>query len=502
MWTNLRLLLWLDRKRIGDKLAYWLKILGIDDDSTLAYQFYAVGFYIFWIFAMWSYVVESAFEFQKRLPSDAISVSQNIVPYFFPLVLIVAIIWLLRDPPLKLSAPDIDILATSPIRRGSVAIVYALRSILPIAFLGAVISSLYALLIIWDLELVSIVRLSLVATGVSFLLLLSIGLLAWALAIIPLNQWDWVRRGGIYTIATLILAVLFIPAVGNIVGALWLDAVIGEISILQMLLLIVIVGGSIALLYWSGEGVHLSLVANRSRTYARIQKLGMLGQFYARDLIRQIRQQERLASRRRFLKMPRTQNPLLTMFSRAVLSQWRTSGWKIIFTPFKGVSYAGIAIVPFLLADIAAWQSWLVVIIFFVRSRPSVLVERFAQQRSSAFMEQFARGNTFENVLANCILPMVLVSIGAVGFLLLLPTSFIPAYNRMLAIALALACVGIFTWAQVINLLKNRIAYEYTIIAATIAVVLAGVVTQTLDIPLFVALAINMVMLSIIREGE
>src|SRR5690606_14676545 len=150
MLNDIRTLLWIEWKRLKVEGAYWLQLIGFDPDSSLAYRIYVAIFWMFWVFTVWSFAVDQAYRISLALPSDTV---QSLLGYAPEVILGLQLLYLvrvLRESPLKLSAPVVSYVATSPASRGAIGLIVIVRRLLVPILLFSLLSCLISMLLAWS----------------------------------------------------------------------------------------------------------------------------------------------------------------------------------------------------------------------------------------------------------------------------------------------------------------------------------------------------------------
>jgi NADH:ubiquinone oxidoreductase subunit 3 (subunit A) len=483
MLNDIRTLLWIEWKRLKVEGAYWLQLIGFDPDSSLAYRIYVAIFWMFWVFTVWSFAVDQAYRISLALPSDTV---QSLLGYAPEVILGLQLLYLvrvLRESPLKLSAPEVSYVATSPASRGAIGLIVIVRRLLVPILLFSLLSCLISMLLAWSTS----------PDGVGFIglrsLLLTIPLaalsavFAWTIALLKLRTQSRIVRLLFWLIPPLIgVAARLVPAVGLWVGTLWVTAVQTPLSGTVVVAVLAVLLTALVLFIWVGNGVHMAVVADDSAMFARLQRLGLFGRLYAGEVIARIQRQHRLARKKRLrLSMPEQGNEFSTLLSRMVLSWVRLLPGTMVRPILRGLMLASAMA---LTVSVSGWQTpqtWLIVLLTLIYSRPVELIAAFREDVSLPFVRQFLPLNPLVIFASGALLPILFMSIGALTPVLVQ----VPDYPlaAVLLVSLVVCALGL---GQALENVVPRIVfhryipYEYTVFVAGILIIGTGVLFRSL----------------------
>jgi hypothetical protein len=258
------------------------------------------------------------------------------------------------------------------------------------------------------------------------------------------------------------------------VGNVWALSIGAQLTMFHAIGALLLLVASFALLIFVGQYVHFAVVADTSERYARVQRLGMLGQIYARDVIARIDRQVSLAkkSRRRF-SMSEKAGVYRALWQRAFLSLLRLSPSSLLGLISTGIRYVAIILVVTQILGERSLLGWLAIVILIVQVRPSALIEPFQQSVQHPFLRQFLPPDTFALLIADSITPIVIATFGAM--LLLVPLLNIAALVLVpLSVTLLTLCQGL-AWVKVPAFGDyRRIGYEYTSAISAVVVIAFG----------------------------
>ncbi len=461
---------------------YVLRIFGVAQDSSRFYAIYVAALLVLWLFTAWAYLTEQVSFLSRDLPADSSLILNDVIP---PLIFIAGLIYLviaLRESPLKMSAPDLAYLATSPMRRSVMVLVYLFKSTALFGILIAIAATLVTMLFTYsnNSDLAGIAGWSsflvaLVLIWISSAIIWSIALLKLYLPLRPYKRWFW-----LLPILLFILAV-FVPQPFMFMGELWFNTIDAGLTNADGILLLILMLLSSLVLMFSGAGMHLSIMSDESQRYARIKRIGILGQVYARDVIARINRQAQLGNRsKRYFSLPRSQSVFHSLWHRAFLTIMRLAPMSILKLLAVGARYTAVIAGSIRLFGWQAPQVWLIVAVMLLRFRPTALIEPFQQTMELAFVRQFLPLNDSRLIiLADSVIPILIATFG--GWLILLTQTInlaalilVPAGLTILMLCQAL------TWFKPLMFGGQRIAYEYSTFAAGSMVIGAGYFTGDL----------------------
>jgi hypothetical protein len=475
MINDIRLLLWIEGKRLKSELAYWLKLVGVEENSSVMYSFYVALLLGFWVVSMWAYITEAILNVSTLLGESRIESIASTIPLIIFGLQFVWLVLVLRDQPLKMRAADIANLATSPIRRSAVTLIYFMRAMLVPQIIIGVVSYALVLLVTWQIDEKAVWLAGFQAFLISQAMTWITGAILWSIALLKL--YPPLRRMGMWLwFLPASLAGLFIvqPNVLLSVGAVWDLSIGAHLTILHALGALVLIVASFALLIFVGEYVHFAVVADSSERYARVQRLGILGQIYARDVIARIDHQTTLAkkSRRRF-NLSENVGVYRALWERAWLSLLRLSPaslWGLVST---GLRYMVAILVMVRILGGHSLLGWIAIMVLAVQVRPSALIEPFEQNIQHTFLRQFLPYDTLSILIADSITPILIASFGA--FLLLLPMRNVAALVLVpLILTLLTLCQGL-AWLKVSAFGDyRRIGYEYSAAICGVIIIIFG----------------------------
>ena len=501
MFRDVLILLWAEGKRLKGDLVYWIKLLGYDPTSSVMYRVYFFLFWAFWLVTAWSTAVQQIYPVSQSLTREAITSLLGLVPNGVLALQVLYFAQLLRDPPLKLSSPDMTHVAASPVQRGALALAQFLHRLLVPALVVSLGGSLLSMLLSWQSQPEQVGYIGLNALLLPFPLVYATAGLGWALALLKQRPMSRLQRLAFWPLLALLsLVAKLIPSVGLWMGNLWVQIVQNAAPVEAVLVVIVLLVVALLLIAVAGGRVHLAIVADSSMVYARLQRLGMFGRFYAADVIARIHRQAKLLKKKRLrLGMATKLEGHGALLSRSTLSLLRLSPATIVRPLLRGASLAlGVS----LLVSVGGWESlaiWLLVVLMAIVNRPVEIAAPFRETTTLPFVRQFLPADSLEVFAISAFYPFLLTSIGA----LLVMTAM--GLGHPLVVLLALLTIFAMGLAQALESLEGRgifgrsIPYPYTIVIYAVIVIIAGLASQSIMIALGAAAATDFVLGLMVR---
>ncbi|MBN1564509.1 MAG: hypothetical protein JXA10_11760 [Anaerolineae bacterium] len=438
MWFDILLLARLEIKRLKHGAAYWLRLLGFESNDSRLYQAYIAAFWSFWAFTIWAFVIEQVELFSYAVTVQEATAFLDALPGLTLMIQIVYLVALAFDPPLKLRAPDLAYTAASPVSRGAITVVHFIRTLLVPAIMIALGSTLGALFFAWNLTISPVGLLGFQAFCLTFPLVYLGGAFAWMGALVWQNR----RANRRYILVILIPAILIGAWPGHFGAELVQSALpIRDVMLLLGGLLVAVTG-----LTFIGIRVQMTLVMDHSQLYARIQKMGSWGQVAAPDVIARLRQQARLAQKRRFQqRLPATFTIPGTLFGQNLLILVRLSPGLSLRLIMAGMMFSSLSLSLVKMGGVSSVQTWLLLVMLLLTVRPHDAMRLF-RAHQPPFLRQFLPENNLLLFISQTTLPLLLMGVGvsltafmqpwiAPGAIILLATGIL--FALMLAQALA-----------------------------------------------------------------
>lgn len=502
MWRDILTLAGLETIRMKRQAAYWLRLLGVERADSWLYKAYAVGFWVFWAFAMWAFVLEQVELLSYEIPARDAAALLDAMP---PLVLVAQLVYLgalFFDPPLKLAAPDLAYVAAAPVSRGAIALFRFFTGMLILAFGLALAGSLVALLFAWSLDAPGIALIGVRAALVTFGLAWLSGAWGWALALARQNTRSAARHAFWLLIPALMLAAWRFPDAILWPGRAWTNAIDGAAWGDGALLVVALVAGLAALIAAGGRA-HMARIMDHSQTYARIRKLGIWGQLGAADVVARLRAQSRLARKTNLRgRIPHTSGVARTLLGQSAVVLVRLSPWIVLRLFAAGATVTSIVGALIRFGGASSVQTWALVFIALIQFRPRDAMRVYQTPVERPFLRQFLPGNALLAFAGQASLPLLVmgvgVALGAVAQPWAHPAIALPlALGALLGLALCHALESVRVRGGVLP----RVPYEYGVIACGAAVVVGGVAVGSVWGALVAVVLIDVALAALLSRG-
>ncbi len=407
--------LWLRWRQFRDSAVYWLRVLGYQpNEKSLSQNLYVVylgGIGLLWFAAMWTFVYDSANNLGLLLPLTSLAGLLQILPILGLAIQVYVMVNALRSTPLKLSFADMAYLAGSPISPTAPVIVGFVRQVILREFLLNLGFAVIAVFLIRPIgpHLGTDAVFRSIFAAVPFVLLTWV--IGWLLGVSRL-VFPRVRRATLLWVLPLLLFPLayFFPDFVLWPTRAFLLNVYGLLPVWVLPFLLVVGLILVYLLARFSDRVNMVQATDESITYARIQALGLLA-WRQIDLQFRIRLQSTQAVRKPFLSLAKAEG-LWMLVTRAGLSYVRhpimlllSLGWG------AAMSYLAVMIVVNKL-PVQVWIGWVLLASFVP---PNGLLYVFRVDLEERFLRQFLPFDGFQLFIADVLLPLIFLIIGAVG---------------------------------------------------------------------------------------
>lgn len=480
MLTDLRTISWAEWKNTRANLIYWMRVLGWDPTSSGFYRAYFLLFWAFWVFSMWQYTLGTFSRITPAIPRDSLQQLFDGMPILMLVATLLFFAFLLRRSPLQLSAPEMEMVVSSPIRRGAVVILhYAKMILIPTGIIAALISMI-TMFLTWQINEPYVGVAGLLALLVTIPLVLTTTALLWALLLLKLHPERRQLARFVWVFLPILALVGFlVPEIGQWAGRIWQAAALeGNLTILHGVLLIGLTVVSFLLLWLSGDRVHMTLVADDSRTYARIHSLGLLGRMYSQELIAQVHRQNKLMFKKTLrLKLPAGGKGDEILRNRSLLAIFRLSPMTILTPYLRGLLTMLLFMVVIAFSGALAIQTWLLVLLFFLFVRPKELVSIFRQDIGQVFMSQLIRQDHLARYTTGQLFPLFLTVAGSFAAFMLHPGT--DMISGLLLIVLVIYGLGLSQALEIVEdatVIFRPIPYEYTVLIGGALTIGAGMI--------------------------
>lgn len=481
-----RLVLWLRWRELAGMATYWLRAgFGYDprkrSSSERLYLFYLVLIGAAWVPSAWLSIAAVAGGVGHALGPQRRALILTALPALIFLLQIGVMIVALRSSPLKLTFPDTAYVAGSPLSRAVVVLVGFARVAVVRLLVAALVLVLVGVALTGATEAGSATQVALRAIGAALPLALFVWSLAWLAGVARLAYRP--LRLPFVWLAPLLLLVLLIfaspvvlwpgrVAVAALRGQATATANIAALCALAVLLVLA--------LGWVGDRANLTVAADESILYARIQALGTLA-WRNRDLVRQMKARAAFTPRRRSLRLVRLAGAWAPL-ARVLLTYLRRPSAALGLLWDIGLIVAACYILTgrsygrytMLAAFTQPWLAWLLVALI---RPPRRLVQAFSADVDEPFLRQFLPVDNLRLLLADAAIPGVALGVVDVIVLLaahaafattLLALAFVPALTLLMALCQGMSLVRV-TVARV------RVPYVWATGIAFGLVLLVGV---------------------------
>lgn len=476
MGRDLLTLARLEVRRLARQAAYWLRLFGVEKDDSTLYKAYAVGFWVFWAFAMWAFLLEQVELLSTQIPAEDAAALLDALPVMVLIAQVVATLALCLNPPLKLAAPDLAYVAPSPASRGAIALVRFVAAMLVPALGAAVIGSFVALLFAWRLVAPSVALAGTRGFALALGLVAVTGALGWTAALARQNRRAALARHAFWLIApAALLGAWRLPGVFLWPGRVWTDAIFAAPRQEDSLLLVVGLAVALVALYAAGSRVHMAQVIDHSQMYARIRRLGVWGSFLAGDVITRLRAQSRLAKKRRLRgSLPSTNSVPGTLLGQSVLIVRRLSPGILLRLVGGGAATTSIAISLVRLGGTSAVQTWALLFVILMQLRPRDALHVYQTPLQRPFLRPFLPQNNLLLFAGQAAIPLLIMGVGA-GVAALAQPFIAPAVALPLTAAALLAlAMGQALESVRFRLDVPRLRYEYAVLVCGALTVISG----------------------------
>jgi hypothetical protein len=490
------LLLWLRWRHTQEELIYWVRS-GLYYDPrkrTTAERLY--GLYVLVLIVVvfllpgWVELLATATAAGHALPPHLRVQILGALPAAILCWQVVLTMAALRSSPLKLTYPDMAYVAGAPLPRGAAILIGFLFMVMPRLLVAMLMAGLVAVALTQPAALGSATRTcGEAAVGIVPLAVLSWGA-AWLAGCARVASYKVQRWRFLWLAPLLVLgpAALFPGALlwsGRTLTLAMQAQVSSRVGLLALVATL-----ALATLPWIGNRVNMTLVAEESQLYARLKSLGLglMTLFVAPGLSWQMRAQERLRAQKPRGRLPRATGSW-ALVARAALSGLRHP-FVLIRPLLWGVVVTRLS--AFLLLEhvqVRVWVYWLIAVVI---TAPRSLVTVFKADTAQPFLRQFLPVNTLQLLLADTALPFLLLLVGTLAAWIRQPAA--PSIvlggaglSVVMAVVLAL-CQGL----GLVPLMAWRIRTSSALATGTSfgAVLMAGLLTKTLVVPLGVGMAI------------
>jgi hypothetical protein len=501
MRHDVALFAWMRWHIFRERARYWLRSLaGYDPQnrslSSRFYLLYLIGFAAFWIFAMWAYGYDQATLIGDALSPDVRDGLARVIPWGILLAQITLMYRSASGTPLKLTHEDMAYVAGSPIRRGAVVLVNFIQSSLVVLLFAMPAAAWFGLVLGQGANAAGEAGLQafIVALPVVILTLAS----TWAWGFVRFLELAARYRPVLRFVPVLALPLaILLPGVMLWPGDVLAQAMQAQTSALSLFGLAVVAVGLMVLLTRLGDCVDMVDIATESALFARIRALGLLA-FTAQDVVRDIKRQQALAVRKPVFRLPRGAG-MGTLIMRAALIYARRPRMLL------GALLRSAATVPVGYriatgrADVLMWAYFLM--FFVVLFPPKSLVTVFSTDQAERFPRQFLPYDNLQLLLADALIPGIIMAVGSLGIWLIQPVS---VEVQLAGIVLILCGIALFALCQAISLVQSslmRVAYPWAGSITFALIVVMGTAFKTVYAAVGMAVVLVVVLGAWVRDG-
>lgn len=497
MISDFGTLFWLQWERFKGSAAYGLSLIGFETGANRFYLLYVALFWAFWLYTVWVFLVQQVYQISLVLEPEQLARLRGDMPALIFLAQIAYLAAVLRDSPLKLSAADIEYVAVAPVSQGAVVFTHFIRSRLLLACGAGLISCLLAMLLTWAAAPALVGFVGMQALVIGALLFLFSAAACWIVAAVKAALVARVAQVALWLMipAAFVLAAA-LPQVVLFPGTLWLTTVNTGLALAVFARALVLLCLACGLLIVAGSRVRMAAVADNSRMYARIQKLGIFAKLYANDVVFSVRRQAQLARKKRLrLTMSEQAAGYSLLLNRALLSLFRLAPASILRLVMSGAVLAGSFSLVIRIGGEQHLQTWVLLLMFLIQFRPTELNLLFQQDVGQVFTRQFLPQNLLGIALADSLFPIALVSLGGLVTLLLQGwLAPLPAGVLLAALAVGLEFCQALELVAIPRLFFRRIPYAYSVILCGAVLIGAGYIFKSLAGIALAAIVIDFVL--------
>jgi hypothetical protein len=457
MMQDIRVLTWLRWKQWLDVAVYWLRVLGYQPPEKgenawvgNLYILYLLGIGVLWFGTMWSWVYESAQSLSLLMSTDIRANFEMIIALVWFVTGIAAIITALNSSPLKLSFQDMAYIVASNVNPTAIVILSFIRQLL-VRML--IFGSLFAVI---SIVLTRSLSSALPPTAPFRALLIVIPLvviiwgIAWLVGLTRLTIIQKQYRKYLWLIPiSLTVTGILIPNIAFWLGRIVQNYIVQELPLTWVLLLIVPIALLVTLIINMSSKIDLAQVADESILYARIQALGMMA-WRQIDVQIRIRMQAVQQPRPSRLHLPNAVGfPVIV--ARAALSYLRHPLMLILALIWGAVT---TQLVIWIIANNFPVQVWIGLLLLISIAPPVGLVYAFEKDVAERFLRQFIPFDGMQLLIADSLLPWILVSLGGAIICLVQP---IPLDVKLIAVVMVIVLAALLIIIGAFSITSQRV---------------------------------------------
>jgi hypothetical protein len=442
------LLAWLRWRQWRSSALYWLRTLGYDPQRQnfidRLYALYLILFGLVWVTTVGIAAVSQAAGIGRSLPPEIAAAMLGGIPWLVIAVAIWFLIRALRSSPVLLSFPDIAYVAASPVSRAAFALVNFIQACLQHLLVALPVFALIVVVLAQPLGEGVAHTAALRALAIAAPLILLLLAVAWIAGLLRLERRE---SGGssLWWLAAFMLAPLawfLAPLRGP--GAAIARSIEGAPPGSAAAVLTALAIAALFALGRLAARMNLIAAAEESRTYARLNALGLMA-FLAPDVSIRIRRQEALARRRAYYKLPNASGLPALAGRSLLLSLRRPIALLQLLLWGAGTAFAAAWLVlgqP----PLALWFFW---VTFLALAPPRMLVESFEADMADPYLRQLLPMSNGALAVVGGIAPLLVTTVGLWAGWTLSATQFgVASGGRLLGMAAGVALVFVVLLAQ------------------------------------------------------
>jgi hypothetical protein len=410
---DLQAIFWLRWRQFRDGAIYWLRVLGYQPGeksfSQQIYVLYLAGIGLLWFGTVWTWAFDQANLIGSFMPLMNLAGLLVVIP----VIGLLAQVWVfqnaLRSTPLKLSFADMAYVAGAPISPSAPVLVGFFRQVLLRLLIISLGSALLSVLLIRPignhLGTVAVFR-ALVAIFPFVLLTWAIG---WLMGILRLIDRRIGRTPYLWVLPVLLIPLAyFLPDVVLWPGRAFILHIYDLLPVWVLPFVLLLATLFIVFLARWSQRINMVQATDESIVYARIQALGLLA-WRQPNLQLRIRMQTASASRKPWFKLPKARG-LWMLVTRAGLSYVRHP-WMLLSSLVWGVLMTHVAVLT--IVNQFPPQIWIGWLLFASIVPPQGMLHVFQVDLEERFLRQFLPVNGFQLFIADVVLPLIVLILGA-----------------------------------------------------------------------------------------
>lgn len=454
----------LEALRRWRQLVYWLQVLGVKADDSLAYKIYFALFALLWVTISWAWATDQTYQTGRRLRAEDATLWLNAIQNFVVIIIAFATWRGLRQSPLKFTGPETMLLVAAPLTRSIVVGLQCVKSIALFIIPAAVVASIVSMLLNWSrYDSATVGQIGLMTLIATSLLVCCIVASMWIVGLLKYRYPQSARFLWLIPVS-LVVAAFLIPDL--ILPVRWWSHVTQGIAYGTSIFgLSATAIGLVLIVARLGHNLNLARAVEDSQIYARIARLGF--SLNNRALAADIRSEARIIDRAaKRITLPSGRNPQLALFARSLHTTFTPLWSGTLKVIVIGIGFASSSL--FFVSNIESLNLLTAapILLGLIYLRPTVLVAAFVQDYNNPFTRQFIPQNNLWLFILDGAYLWLFSVLGAsavyvlyfgMGLAWLLATAIFAGVIVLLAL-----CIAISTVSR--TALQIQIAYEYALI--------------------------------------